>query len=797
MKKSLIYAMCLLIAVLMSVNNTSGQIPTKFYGKNIIQSDGEATTLYSAEKNPSGIEIANELVQTKNDGTPWMEDAVKKYADENDDNICGIYEASDKTGYKLGCIKQNGEYILIYLGSKLKMSLWKMGDKKATLRPSATTGFFKADWLMADKSINSDFYVVFDGGSMKFVGNSEETFYLKMYPTTTSSDSPTQTEKWSGSGFALSNRYLCTNYHVVDEAKTIRIFGVQGDFTTSYSAKVIASDKVNDLAILKVDNADFSGFGIIPYNVKTTMDEVGEDIFVLGYPLTATMGDEVKLTTGVISSRTGFQGDVSMYQISAPIQPGNSGGPLFDSKGDLVGIVSARHIGAENVGYAVKASYLRNLIESSLSEDILPKNNTISSQPLTGKVSKVKNFVFYIVCSSQEGQIAPIPSNTTISQDKSKNNSNTYEEYEIPEGTPIYIDVKDPHVDLSSNKGVTVKRVRVTDSQTIVDMEYDSEVGFDGVGINPETVIRYNGGTCSLVDAINIPKTPEYYYFREPDEKLSFTLVFQGIPKTTFQFDLIEPNGRNPWKFYGIILNSAENQNEISNVTLDVTNPYVERNPTGVTIKRVRVTDVRTYIDIEICGYDSIGISPKTVLRSNLEYPLIKAVGIPTKPQKCYFADKSQKLQFTLIFPDIPRDVSEFKIISDGWWLCRGMNPNESVKIDVKNPYVRKSPVSLTIERVRVTDEQTVVDFKFHHRAGTGWANISSSTYIVPDTGTELKLTKAYGIPIAPKSYIFHFKNENLFFTLFFPALPENTTKFDLIEPNGIKPWKFYEISLE
>lgn len=130
------------------------------------------------------------------------------------------------------------------------------------------------------------------------------------------------------------------------------------------------------------------------------MSEVGEDIFVLGYPLTTTMGDEIKLTTGIVSSRTGYQGDVSLYQISAPIQPGNSGGPLFDNQGNLIGIVSAKHTGAENVGYAIKASYLKNLMESSLGEGILPINNTVSSLPLPGKVKKLKNFVYFIKCSS-------------------------------------------------------------------------------------------------------------------------------------------------------------------------------------------------------------------------------------------------------------------------------------------------------------------------------------------------------------------------------------------------------------
>lgn len=205
---------------------------------------------------------------------------------------------------------------------------------------------------------------------------------------------------WSGSGFALNNGYICTNYHVVEGAKSIEILGVQGDFTISYSAKVVATDKFNDLALLQIDDSKFKGFGTIPYKVKTSMAEVGEDIFVLGYPMTTTMGDEIKLTNGIICSRTGFQGDVSLYQISAPIQPGNSGGPLFDSQGNLIGIVNAKHDGAENVGYAIKASYLRNLMESSFAEDILPINNLVSSLPLTEKVKKIKNYVCNIKCSS-------------------------------------------------------------------------------------------------------------------------------------------------------------------------------------------------------------------------------------------------------------------------------------------------------------------------------------------------------------------------------------------------------------
>lgn len=208
--------------------------------------------------------------------------------------------------------------------------------------------------------------------------------------------------RWSGSGFALKYGYVVTNYHVVEGANNITIKGINGDFSKSYKASVVATDRLNDLAILLIDDSSFNGYGTTPYSVKTSTSEVGEDIFVLGYPLTATMGEEIKYTTGVISSKTGFQGDVSVYQISAPIQPGNSGGPLFDSKGNLIGIVSAKHTGAENVGYAIKVSYLRNLIESYTAKAIIPTSNSISSLPRTAQISTIKKFVFQIECSRNQ-----------------------------------------------------------------------------------------------------------------------------------------------------------------------------------------------------------------------------------------------------------------------------------------------------------------------------------------------------------------------------------------------------------
>lgn len=240
----------------------------------------------------------------------------------------------------------------------------------------------------------TDCNISFIGNKMKTRLDGKVHTYLKLYPASPANHS----NEWSGTGFALNSGYVVTNHHVIDGAKIIEIYGVKGDFETPYTASVIASDKNNDLALLKINDSRFTGFGTIPYKVKTTQSEVGESISVLGYPLTSTMGEEIKLTTGVISSKTGFQGDVSLYQISAAIQPGSSGGPLFDNYGNIIGIISSKHTGAENVGYAVKATYLRTLIESCTSSSVLPTNNSLSGLTLPEKMKRSKNFIFMIKC---------------------------------------------------------------------------------------------------------------------------------------------------------------------------------------------------------------------------------------------------------------------------------------------------------------------------------------------------------------------------------------------------------------
>ncbi len=204
----------------------------------------------------------------------------------------------------------------------------------------------------------------------------------------------------SGSGFFVSNDgYLATNYHVIEGAKDIEVSYNNGTEILSYSAEIIQSDPTNDLAIIKINDSEFKKSLKIPYNLKTTSADVGSEVFALGYPMALSgMGEDIKFTDGKISSKTGFNGDIRLYQTTTPIQPGNSGGPLFDYDGNLIGVNSSKISSdiADNVSYSIKSSYLGNLIDVLPPTVSIPSSNELSGKSLTEIIKILSKYVVLI-----------------------------------------------------------------------------------------------------------------------------------------------------------------------------------------------------------------------------------------------------------------------------------------------------------------------------------------------------------------------------------------------------------------
>ena len=199
--------------------------------------------------------------------------------------------------------------------------------------------------------------------------------------------------KFSGTGFAISsNGYIVTNYHVIEGNDSVTVQNANGE---SYRAKVIYSEPQTDIAILEIKDQAFKTFGAIPYAFKKAETDIGENVFTIGYPR-----DAMVLGPGFLTASTGFQGDTTQYQVSTPVNFGNSGGPLLDSKGNIIGIINAKQTQIEGAAFAVKSSYLLKAIQNvpdSLKENInINSKNVLAGMSRVQQIKKLQNYVFIV-----------------------------------------------------------------------------------------------------------------------------------------------------------------------------------------------------------------------------------------------------------------------------------------------------------------------------------------------------------------------------------------------------------------
>ena len=173
-----------------------------------------------------------------------------------------------------------------------------------------------------------------------------------------------------GTGFLFSSKdYVITNYHVVRGANSILAKFTNGK---TVEAVVVAKDPKNDIAILKLEKSP--PLSATPIKLgDSSQARTGEKIFTIGYPASKIMGEKPKYSEGVINSMTGLKDDPAFFQVSVPVQPGNSGGPLFNERGEVIGITTASlsllaidAMGAipQNVNYAIKSSFVKNLLST-------------------------------------------------------------------------------------------------------------------------------------------------------------------------------------------------------------------------------------------------------------------------------------------------------------------------------------------------------------------------------------------------------------------------------------------------
>jgi S1-C subfamily serine protease len=189
----------------------------------------------------------------------------------------------------------------------------------------------------------------------------------------------------SGTGFFVTDDgIIMTAAHVVQDAGRVSVLTSAGELP----AKVLAVDLANDIAVLKVTGK----FIALPLVSSVDM-KMGANVFTMGFPNPNIQGFNPKVSKGDISGVTGIQDDPREFQVSVPVQPGNSGGALVDGSGNVVGImvmrlgdaatVEATGMLPQNVNYAIKSSYILPLLEGI---------STFSQRRATARTGKPRGF---------------------------------------------------------------------------------------------------------------------------------------------------------------------------------------------------------------------------------------------------------------------------------------------------------------------------------------------------------------------------------------------------------------------
>lgn len=198
--------------------------------------------------------------------------------------------------------------------------------------------------------------------------------------------------KSTGTGFRVADSLFVTNHHVVTGCQTLALNGK--------TAKVKAVDRKNDLALVEADVP-----GLVP-SLRAQPPQVGESVSVSGYPLRSLLSG-FNMTTGNVSSLTGLGGDARMIQLTAPVQPGNSGGPVIDASGNIVGVVVAKLDALkaakitgdipQNVNFAIHPQLLKNFLSA---HNVKYKTSfSKGTVPTTETAEKAKDHTVLLECS--------------------------------------------------------------------------------------------------------------------------------------------------------------------------------------------------------------------------------------------------------------------------------------------------------------------------------------------------------------------------------------------------------------
>jgi S1-C subfamily serine protease len=205
---------------------------------------------------------------------------------------------------------------------------------------------------------------------------------------------PVETEFKGGTGFMIDPKgYIITNAHVIGNSTVVIVQNNKGQ---EFRTKIVYISPTADLAFLKIMDSDYKATPALPYAISKGNIELGESIFTLGYPR-----DEIVYGEGYLSAKTGFSGDTLACQIAVAANPGNSGGPVLDKNGEVIGVLSNRQIQAQGAVFAIRSKNIYMVLEdmksdSTLGSIRLPQISSVKSLDRVQQIKKIQEFIYLV-----------------------------------------------------------------------------------------------------------------------------------------------------------------------------------------------------------------------------------------------------------------------------------------------------------------------------------------------------------------------------------------------------------------
>jgi len=221
-----------------------------------------------------------------------------------------------------------------------------------------------------------------------------------------------------GTAWALTHRHVVTNYHVINGMRNLRLVTSK---QKEVPVEVVLVDEKNDLAVLFIKDENIR---INPLPLALTKPRLGSHVFTIGYPHPNLMGTSPKLTHGLINATNGLADDPRTFQVSVPVQSGNSGGPLLNMRGEVVGIITSKLSAQkmfewtgdipQNVNYAIKVNRLSSLISELETDEQVKAGGVSKNQNLESLADQVVDSV--IIVAGDGNKLDTVLRNTLFSK---------------------------------------------------------------------------------------------------------------------------------------------------------------------------------------------------------------------------------------------------------------------------------------------------------------------------------------------------------------------------------------------